>query len=252
MKSATPLYKGFMLLIVIIAFAVLNSCAEKLAGSSDMNGGGGQTTGEMQLIYFWMFDGNLPNNTELQTIDATFPSNPSALISFESALSGYPNTARRASMERRNSPTSINYRSSANGNIPYEESDMRGIQVKQPFTGDNGENTMIFHIPMQNLANPVLAFAAKDEGTGTEALLIDYAINEGTPQWITTDLAPSERRLDLKSEYALLQVRFAGIDEVADNPNFRVRLRFDVANGDAETGDRVTFNNVSVEAEPLM
>ncbi len=244
--------KSAALFLALIITLSASSCAEKVATAiDDEDENETQEPGERGLVYFWMFDGDLANNTELTTIDATYPSNAQAFISYESSLPGYPNTDRRASLERRNRPTSINYRSFANNNIPFEDSNMRAVQVRQPFRGDNGENTMIINVPAQGLTNLLLEMAAMDEGTGTEALLIDYSINSGSPQWINEGLESSRSRLPLDSEYALLAVDFGGIEGISDNADFKIRIRFDIPNGSDETGDRVTFNNISVEASEI-
>ncbi|RZJ63169.1 MAG: hypothetical protein EOO50_17465, partial [Flavobacterium sp.] len=70
-----------------------------------------QTVASSQPIYFWMMDGTIPNNQPLQTLNSSFhvPAS-SGVIQYQSCLVGYPFTSadplwRKASMERRNSPT---------------------------------------------------------------------------------------------------------------------------------------------------
>jgi hypothetical protein len=60
------------------------------------------------------------------------------VINYQSCLPGYPYpigdpNRNKASMERRNSPTTINYRPEANGNVAFAAADMKGLQIKQPF-----------------------------------------------------------------------------------------------------------------------
>ncbi len=95
---------------------------------------------EHELVHFWYFGDYLENNTPFETIDPTFHQVEGALISYHSALAGYPfdpehENWRKASLERRNRPTEINYRPQGNNWEPYDEDDMRGVQVRQPFTG---------------------------------------------------------------------------------------------------------------------
>jgi putative ABC transport system ATP-binding protein len=60
-------------------------------------------------------------------------------------------------MERRNRPTGINYRPEGYHGRPYDANRMRALQIRQPFTGDGGENTLIFDLPTTgtNLYNAV-------------------------------------------------------------------------------------------------
>ncbi len=215
---------------------------------------------EAQLIHFWFFGGDLPNNTPLESIDPTFNMVEGAVITYHSALAGYPFDPehpnwRKASMERRNAPTAINYRPQGNSWIPYEESGMRGIQVRQPFTGDGGENTLFIHIPTTGYEDIMVSFAAKDQGDNenlmaAERLLIDYALEQDGP-WLTSGLEETE--LDLLHEvYQLFAIDMSGITEANDNPYLVLRIRFDVPDPDLDEGDRVAFNNFSVDGIPLI
>ncbi len=201
------------------------------------------------LIYFWIFDASLPNNAPLEIIDAPYGLVGGGQITYHSALSGYPFDPdhpnwRKASLERRNSPTPLNYRPEGNSGLSYENSNMRGIQVKQPFTGDGGENIMILHMPTTDFEDVVLKFAAKDEGAA-DNLVVDYSIASGAPQWITTGL--NNPNPNLTDEYQLYVFDFTGISGADNNPDFKVRVRFDGSDMSADEGDRVTFNNISLE-----
>jgi hypothetical protein len=105
------------------------------------------------LTHYWLFDTSLPNDQPLEEIESFYALAQPGLLTFHSALPGYPFDPahpnwRKASMERRNAPTPINYRPEGNNNIPYANCNMRGIQIKQPFAGDGGAKTrssFIFH-----------------------------------------------------------------------------------------------------------
>jgi hypothetical protein len=209
------------------------------------------------LIHFWYFDGTIPNNVPLTELDATYSlvSEPSK-IEYHSALAGYPFDSnhpnwRKASMERRNAPTPINYRPIANNGLPYNADLMRGVQVKQPFTGDGGENTMFFHLPTTGYEEIIFSFAALDEGAA-ESLIIDYSVQED-PFWITDGMQQSV--FPLADNYLLFTVDFSpegsNISSADDNPHFKIRIRFDGDNMDADDGDRVTFNNISLDGKPM-
>jgi hypothetical protein len=203
----------------------------------------------VNLRYYWHFGNDLPNNTPLETLAATYALSHPARVRFQSALSGYPFDAahpswRKASMERRNSPTELNYRPEGIAGRPYDAVAMRGLQVKQPFIGDGGENALIFELPTTGLGDVLFRFAAVDEGAA-EALLIDYSTQPDGASWTTDGL--ESPRLALSGEYQLFQVNFRQIIGVANNPNFRIRIRFDGNDMMADQGNRVTFNNISLD-----
>lgn len=238
--------------IIIISLAILLGCSSSTDSIEEPPPVTPPPT-EQELVYFWFFDESIPNDVELERMDATFSaSNSSAVIEFQSALSGYPNTERNASMERRNQPTAINYQSTGNQNQPYSEvqETMRALQVKEPFIGDAGENSLILILPMIGYERATLKFAAMDE-SAAQQLRFDYSISTGTSQWVTAGLISDQIEQNLVTgEYLPIEVDFTGINEISNNPDFKVRIRFIVENGTRNEGDRVTFNNFSLEAAP--
>lgn len=210
-------------------------------------------TDNPQLIHFWFFGNSLPNDTPLETINTTHSLLGGAAIQYHSALEGYPFSVghpnwRKASMERRNSPTSINYRPEGNNGISYAGSNMRGIQIKQPFTGDGGENTLFFNAPTKGFENIVFRFAAINEGAA-DGLIIDYSVVDGEPDWISSGLASTN--FPLSSSYQLFVINFSDAVEANNNPNFKIRIRFYGSNMSVDAGNRVTFNNISIDGVSL-
>ncbi len=208
---------------------------------------------QSSLVHFWVFDGSMPNNTPLTQIESSYSVAGDALITYHSALEGYPFEPghpnwRKASLERRNAPTPLNYRPEGNGGVSFENSDMRGAQVKQPFTGDAGENTLYFHLPTTGFENILLSFAAMDEGAA-ENLLIDYSIDPSGNNWITDGLAQTS--FNLAIFYQLYQIDFSDIAATANNADFMVRMRFQGSDMGADDGDRVTFNNIALDGDVL-
>jgi len=199
---------------------------------------------------FWYFDQHLPNNTPLETVDATYSKGADrSHIEFQSAIEGYPFQEnhplwRQSSMERRNRPTEVNYRTVGNAGKVFNDDEMRALQVKQPFRGNGGENALIFHLPTSETDDIVFSFAAMDEGAA-DRLLIDYSIDTVGVQWTTSGL--NENSLDLTEQYQLYTIDFSDIQEVNDNPHFKIRIRFDGDNMTQSNGDRVTFNNFSLD-----
>lgn len=207
---------------------------------------------ETILKFFWYFDSNLPNDTPLEMVDATFSSGTDrAYIEFQSALEGYPfqedhQLWRQASLERRNSPTEINYRTVGNEGKTFNEDEMRALQVKQPFRGNGGENTVIFHLPTTGSDDIVFSFAALDEGA-VDQLIIDYSVDSGSSNWTTSGL--SENTFALTAQYQRYTIDFTNIPEANNNANFKIRIRFDGNNINLSEGKSVIFNNISLDAE---
>jgi len=207
------------------------------------------------LRFFWYMGTEIPNDTPLQSLDASYSLGNRARIIFHSALDGYPfhdnhSNWRKASMERRNRPTEINYRSEGNLGRPYRSESMRALQVRQPFRGSGGENMMIFEVPTDGVTDGVIfKFAVMDEGAA-DRLLVDYAIEPGghddNSRWKTTGLANPE--IPLSPTYKRVAIDFRNIPESRNNPHFRIRIRFDGDNMTDDSGNRVTFNNFSIEA----
>jgi uncharacterized repeat protein (TIGR02543 family) len=204
-------------------------------------------------IYFWMMDDAIPNNIPLESLNSTYEFGNNGVLQYESCLVGYPFTDaspnwRKASMERRNKPTSINYRPEANGNQAYDSNVMKGLQIRQPFQSGGLQNTMLFNFSTLGYKNIKFSFAAIDEGAAS-AIAVDYAVNSGAPVWITTGLAATS--LPLTDAFQLFQINFSSEATVNNNANFKVRLRFTGSNMTVEDGKKVTFNNFAVDGVQL-
>ena len=201
-----------------------------------------------QPIYNWFMGTAIPNDTPLTSLNTTFNEGPEASLSFQSSLAGYPFDAthplwRKGSMERRNSPTAVNYLPEANAGAPYTAGNMRGLQITQPFQNEGLENTMIFNINTDDYKDIIFAAAVKDEGAA-QGIVADYSVVPGTPVWETTGLASST--FALTADYQLMQFDFTPVALANNNPDFKIRLRFTGSDMTASNGARVTFNNISV------
>jgi len=228
------------------------------------------STAPKALVHYFLFQ-NLPNDIPLKSIASVYSDDiaGSPSLFFSSSLAGYPFDAahpswRTASMERRNQPTPLNYRPEGNGGISYEQAgSIRALQVRQPFRTDGLENTLILHLPTTGFDDPVLTFAAKDEDAGAYGLYIDYAVDFETRStidgrvdtvhtWTDAGLVSTDRYKSLlNNTYQLFSVDFSEIEQAAQNPHFRVRIRFDVQDASLANGDRVTFNNIALDAVPV-
>lgn len=210
---------------------------------------------EYQVVAFWLMNNNLPNNVPLQAIEPTFSLlQEDTRIQYHSSLEGYPyepghSLWRKASMERRNLPTPLNYQPAANSGQSYAQSNMRGLQIKQPFQWDTQENMIVLHIPSTGFTDISLGFAAIDEGAA-DSLIIDYSIApDSNESWIP--VSAMHEAYSVGPGYQLYAWDFSEVPEANNNPFFRVRIRFAGNNLSADDGNRVTFNNFSVHAKPL-
>ena len=200
-------------------------------------------------MFFWMMNDAIPNDVPLETLNSSYEVATEGVIQYQSCLVGYPFTSaspsyHHAAMERRNSPTPLNYMSSANGNITYELSGMKGLQIKQPFQSGGLQNTLIFNLSTQNYKDIKFAFAVLDEGAAT-GVTLEYATNAGAPVWTTAGMTASS--FPITTTYQRIEADLKSIATVNNNPNFKIRLRFTGPNMTADTGARVTFNNISLE-----
>lgn len=202
-----------------------------------------------QQGHFWLFGAFIPNDQPLQRIDPVWPDTTGAFLEFRSAQQGYPLTQehpnwRKSSMERRNDPTEVNFRPEAVNQDSPAAAGMRGLQIRQPFVTPSGRNELWFHFPDGNTAGHQFSFAVRDEGAASR-IRIEYAMNEGDPQWKTAGL--SQFVFPLQSDWQRIQINLAHLSELDYNPNLRLRLLFE---GDFMTDDnnsRVVFNNFSMD-----
>jgi hypothetical protein len=206
-------------------------------------------------IYAWFMNSAIANNEPLTSLTSTYKTGATdGVLTYQSCLSGYPFTSassnwRKASMERRNSPTEINYYPEVNDNLPFASSDMKGLQIREPLQSGTALNTMVYSFSTSGYKDIQFTFAAINELTNATGILVDYATNAGTPSWQTAGLASST--LALTNGYQSFMVDFANIPSSNNNPDFKVRLRFSGNNMQVDAGNRVTFNNITVNGTLL-
>ena len=108
---------------------------------------------------------------------------------------------------------------------------------------------MVFNFSTFGKKDIKLSFAAINELTNATGILVDYSLNAGDPTWTTDGLASST--LPLTNAYQLFNIDFSNITAANNNANFKVRLRFTGANMTADTGARISFNNIAVHGTQL-
>ena len=208
-------------------------------------------SGNETLLHYWFFNNELPNNTPLEKIPANYTfRGKKAIIDFYSCLPGYPYDEdhewwRKASMERRNLPTHLNYRPEGNDDITYDETSARALQIKQPMQSVESQNIMILHLPTAGAKDLVLKFAAINEGAA-DKLILEYSVTQ-IPEWKQDGLQQSV--FHLYEVYQLFEADFSQISEANNNSWFAVRIRFSGPNLPLWDNERVTFSNISLDGE---
>jgi uncharacterized repeat protein (TIGR02543 family) len=228
--------------------------------SIELNLGGNQTITahfspiseeDYELMHYWFFGNNLANNTPLLEVAPTF-SIQDAEIEYISCLPGYPYESghpnwRKASMERRNAPTTINYTAEGNNNIEFGNANMRGLQIRQPFRFEENENTVLLNFSTLGHNNIIVRFAAINEGAAS-GLIIDYKNPELSEDFSTEGIISE---YSLTNSYQLFEINLNNAPAANNSENFILRIRFSGNNLTEDNGNRVTFNNMSVSGTPL-
>ena len=207
---------------------------------------------EPHVIHYWFFDTELPNNTPLKQLDATYSVSPlQGHLTFQSAYEGYPYHRnhprwRRASMERRNRPTDINYFPKANNQIPFEEANIRGIQVRQPFASFEGKNKLFLNFSTKDFADVKLSMAVDNE-TDIKALKFSYKLSD---VYSTYQLEDSLINILSSGNYKKIVVDFSKVDASVNADTFSVCIDFVGDNLFDDFGGRININNIAVIATP--
>ena len=208
---------------------------------------------EAEIIYYWVFDNDLPNNTPLTYVESTYAKGNFAEINYQSCLAGYPFSSghpswRKASMERRNRPTALNYFPEANNGREFENANMRGLQIKQPFEGNAGVNQMSIEFSTEGFRNIEVALAVMDE-YAVEALVIDWEKQNAAGTWEVVNI--SADTFYVSDSYLLYQRDLSRVEEINDLEAVRMNINFIIADPTIDEGDRVTFNNISILGYPI-
>ncbi len=199
-----------------------------------------------EIIYYWTFDSDLPNNTPLESVVNTYSANnKTAVIYYNSCFEHYPFEPRhfywrKSSLERRNAPTEINYYPEANYGIEYNEFDMRGLQIKQPLNYDNKQSSLILKFSTIDLKDIKISFAAMNEGAAN-IITIDY-LNNGN--WTNANLEDFIK--NISPIYELYEIDLSNIDALSNNEESMIRLRFFGEDANEDGGERISFNNIAV------
>ncbi|CAN5417837.1 hypothetical protein BH23BAC3_BH23BAC3_17560 [soil metagenome] len=208
-------------------------------------------TDDPQLLAYWVFTDDLPNDTTLTDIEPTIVHSDLSsnglepVLTYQAAISPYPPTGGTSGiMDRVNDPTALNYQPGWNNDITFEDSDMRGIRARNPSLVGEVESSIIFQLPTTGYMDTEFAFAVKRTGSGQQKLIVEYSTEE-TEAWTQENIDPVE--IELFEEYITVNFSFEDVPQSDDNPEFRIRFRFG-GDSDIREGDsgNVRFNNISL------
>lgn len=154
-----------------------------------------------ELVYYWLFTDDLPNNTPLKVLEPSYvgdsaaenaPENEPA-IRYQPAIAPYPpETGVTAGiLDRVNDPAPVNLDSTVIEELGYIGDDLRGIRARNPSLVDDRESALILDLPTTGIHRPVLTFAARRTGSGQEQIKIEYNTSPGDTGWTSEGLDPS-------------------------------------------------------------
>jgi uncharacterized repeat protein (TIGR02543 family) len=200
------------------------------------------------LLYFWLLDDDITNDTPLESLNSTYSRNDLiAKLDYNSSLSGYPFDAnnaswRKASLERVNKPTAINYKSLANNDISFAPEMMNGLQMKQPFQSDGLENNFELDFSTVGYEDIKISLAINSDGAAN-TIIAEYWNGSN---WDSSNLGNNSQSIN--SEYQLIEFDFSSVSMADENESFKVRFKFDGINMTEDTGKKVIFNNIAISA----
>jgi len=201
---------------------------------------------DFKLLHFWFFGNNIPNDTPLLEVTPTLNTGHARLV-YQSCLpeypyqSGHPNW-RKASLERRNSPTNINYIPEGNSDIGFAASNMRALQVRQPFQFENTENALLLKFSTVGYEQILLRLAVLDEGAA-DGIVVEYKNPVLSEEFSAVGINSQH---ELTNTYGLIEVNLNQIAAANNADTLEIRIRFTGENMTVDNGNRVTLNNISI------
>jgi uncharacterized repeat protein (TIGR02543 family) len=200
------------------------------------------------LLYFWLLDDEIDNDIPLESLNSTYSrNNLTAMMNYNSSLSGYPFNAnnsnwRKASLERINEPTAINYQDLANDNIPFAPQIMKGLQIKQPFESGSSQNSLELDFSTIDYEDVKVSIAVSSDGAAN-TIMAQYWNGSG---WVTSNLPNNAQSIN--SDYERKEFDFSNVTMADENESFKVRFSFSGTNMTEEDGKKVIINNIAVSA----
>ncbi|EON78317.1 hypothetical protein ADIS_1180 [Lunatimonas lonarensis] len=199
----------------------------------------------LSVVHYWFFDTGIENDIPLTMLPSSYSATESqGLLHY---LPAPTNSTSPGIMDRVNDPTQINLDGNLLDELGLDASSMRGIRVRNPLEIDGQKGYLLLNLPMTGFKEPKLSAAVSRTSNGPRMLSLSYRTHE-TEDWIQTGLSVTE--FELETEYTLLEVRLEGQTGIAHNSNFQ--LRIDFSDNTENNSGNVRFNNISLEAFPLI
>ncbi|WP_397444459.1 lamin tail domain-containing protein [Polaribacter sp. R77954] len=200
------------------------------------------------LLYFWLLDDEIENDTPLETLNSTYSRNNAiAKLNYNSSLAGYPFDKsdanwRKASLERIDEPTIINYQGIANNDIPFAPQIMKGVQIKQPFQSGGSENALELDFSTIDYEEVKISVAITSDGAAN-SITAQYWNGSA---WVSSNMPNSTQ--SITADYERKEFDFSNVAMADENESFKVRLSFGGANMTADEGKKVIINNIAISA----
>ncbi|TVR16503.1 MAG: T9SS C-terminal target domain-containing protein [Balneolaceae bacterium] len=204
------------------------------------------TEPEKEVIHYWVFTEDLPNNAPLKFVEPIYSRTDGAYIKYNPAIDNYsPFSDTPGIMDRVNDPVNINYFPSLNSGKRYDESGMRGLRVRNPSLVNNRESSVIFNLPSTDHKDLEFTLATVKTGNGQPEIRFEYSTDSDNNFWRSEGL--SQSRAILYEEYKQVNLSLGNITEANNNPYLKIRILFDGDENILRGSDgNFRFNNVSL------
>lgn len=106
----------------------------------------------------------------------------------------------------------------------------------------NPSGNFTIHLPTSGFEDAIFTYAVKRSGSGAQLQNVFYTTNGTT----FTQAGLENVSYGVTEEYILRQFDFTNIPEADNNPNFKIRIEFDV-NADGDSGNS-RFDNITLDA----
>lgn len=109
----------------------------------------------------------------------------------------------------------------------------------------NPMGDLVFSLPTNNHEKLVMKFAVARTQAGAQQINVFYSLN-GTDY---TNASLPITQIDVTQDYVLKTIDFTGIEQVNNNPNFKVKFEFDI-NNTGNSGS-LRIDNITLEGDQL-
>ncbi|MCC5943110.1 MAG: T9SS type A sorting domain-containing protein [Balneolaceae bacterium] len=203
-----------------------------------------------QMIHYWVFTDDLPNNAPLKYVEPVYSISDGAYIRYEPAVENYPpDDGTSGIMDRVNDPIQMNYHPVYHSGLSFDDSGMRGIRLRNPSLVDGNYSSVIFSTPSTGFQDLDFTFAAIRTGNGQPKLKFEYSTDPNNENWSNSGL--EKKSAILYEVYKTIRLSLTGIEAAENNPDLKIRVLFDGDDSILTGSDgNVRFNNLSLTGIP--